>query len=151
MIHVLEHLGDPAQGLTRASRTLEPGGFLLVEVPNADSLRARLAHLVGGHERFQAFPIHLQYFNRKTLRTLMERLGFRVVEMRTIGLGLEELFRLRRDVGGASGPEGQEIDEAAAPAPVSRRRSPVLRKAVKEVYSRLGWGEHLFLIAQRPK
>ena len=40
--HVLEHLDDPAAALARVSGWLRPDGLLLVAVPNAASLQARI-------------------------------------------------------------------------------------------------------------
>ena len=41
--HVLEHLDDPLGSLRRMWTWLRPGGLLLVSVPNASSLQARIA------------------------------------------------------------------------------------------------------------
>jgi SAM-dependent methyltransferase len=41
--HVLEHLEDPGEALTRISSWLVPGGGLLLGVPNLASLQARVA------------------------------------------------------------------------------------------------------------
>jgi len=40
--HVLEHLRDPADQFAAAARLLAPGGVLIIAVPNAESLQARL-------------------------------------------------------------------------------------------------------------
>jgi hypothetical protein len=42
MWHVLEHLDEPGRALRRAASWLEPEGLLLVGVPNAASLQARI-------------------------------------------------------------------------------------------------------------
>jgi SAM-dependent methyltransferase len=84
--HVLEHLLDPAQSLAALKRMLKPGGILAIAVPNetASLLRYRfsrradshpLGHLAWGQE------IHLTHFVPATLRSLLSRLGFRILEM----------------------------------------------------------------------
>ena len=40
--HSLEHLPNPGEELERAAALLEPGGVLVVAVPNNDSLQAKL-------------------------------------------------------------------------------------------------------------
>jgi len=42
MFHVLEHLRDPLHMLTKVRAWLRPAGVLVIQVPNAASLQARL-------------------------------------------------------------------------------------------------------------
>jgi SAM-dependent methyltransferase len=98
MWHVLEHLTDPIGALARAADCLNPGGRLLVSVPNLESLQARL----GGEDWFHLdLPRHLFHFTPRSLTTLVERAGFRVVrisylypEVEVIGLLQTALNRL---------------------------------------------------------
>jgi len=73
--HVLEHLRDPAQQLAAARRLLRPGGVLIVAVPNAASLQARLFG-----ERWLALdlPRHLTHLTPGALRTRLDELGLTV-------------------------------------------------------------------------
>jgi hypothetical protein len=61
-------------------RLLKPGGATYLIVPNVDSLATRVLH-----ERAATFDgrNHLLYFSPRTLRDLLEREGFDVVETRT--------------------------------------------------------------------
>ena len=79
MHHVLEHLPDPVAGLARCRQLLEPGGQLLVSVPNIDSLEARIfsRRWIG-----LDIPRHLTHFSRSTLTELLERSGFQIVNAR---------------------------------------------------------------------
>lgn len=75
--HVLEHVPDPAQWLVRLGALLEPGGLLLVSVPNFRSPEARLA----GPGWFHLdVPRHLVHFTSATLNCQLEEAGFEVVE-----------------------------------------------------------------------
>jgi SAM-dependent methyltransferase len=75
MWHVLEHLHDPAADLRLVRRLLADGGSLLIEVPNSDSIIAKL---------FRAdwvpwdLPRHLSHFTPDSLRRMLEEAGFRV-------------------------------------------------------------------------
>jgi len=73
--HVLEHLRDPADQLAAASRLLLPGGVLIVAVPNAASLQARLFG-----EDWLALdpPRHLTHLHPDALRTRTHDLGLTV-------------------------------------------------------------------------
>lgn len=73
--HVLEHLEDPGAALAHVAELLEPGGLLLVGVPNLASFQARL-----GRERWfhLDLPRHRTHFTPAGLRALLERRGFTV-------------------------------------------------------------------------
>jgi SAM-dependent methyltransferase len=66
---VLEHVPDPGGFMARCASFLRPGGYLFLNVPDLDSLPARLLR-----ERWPLFlPEHLNYFNRSSLRACGER------------------------------------------------------------------------------
>ena len=97
MNHVFEHQPDPRRTLSDLAPLLSGQGQLLIEVPNVASLRARLSapwlsRWFGFDERHRAFPIHLWYFEPRTLRLLVSQCGFEVKTIETYGLGLDELF-----------------------------------------------------------
>jgi SAM-dependent methyltransferase len=73
--HALEHLRDPAGALREAAERLEPGGLLLVAVPNAASLQARL---FGDRWFALDLPRHLFHFTAGALAARMGELGLRV-------------------------------------------------------------------------
>jgi SAM-dependent methyltransferase len=80
MWHSLEHLREPGGALRAAAGRLLPGGVLIVAVPNASSLQARLFG-----ERWFALdlPRHLTHIPAPALRRAVERSGLR--PMRTSG------------------------------------------------------------------
>lgn len=75
---VLEHLDSPRQALLRLRRWLQPMGLLLVNLPNASSLPARLM----GKHWVLLLREHLWYYTPHTYRLLLEQTGFEWVSGR---------------------------------------------------------------------
>ncbi|HND64753.1 MAG TPA: class I SAM-dependent methyltransferase [Elusimicrobiota bacterium] len=69
---VLEHTLDPADVVRQFHGTLTPGGFLALEVPDAEFPRH---DMVPDHLAFD----HLYHWTERTLGRLVERFGFEVV------------------------------------------------------------------------
>jgi SAM-dependent methyltransferase len=83
--HVLEHLDDPGAALRRIAGWLEPGGALLVGVPNISSWQAR----VGGARWYHLdVPRHRTHFSVSGLEALLRSSGFTPV--RTTHVLLEQ-------------------------------------------------------------
>jgi SAM-dependent methyltransferase len=149
--HVFEHLDAPGAVLASLRALLAPQGKLLVAVPNCRSLRARLSFpVLSRHcrfdERFRAFPIHLSYFTRPTLKAMLRRHDFAVEWAITAGFGLEEL-RYRPET--APGPPPARAD--AAGGTDGRRGQPLqqgARRVIKRVFFGLGLGENLLALAR---
>jgi SAM-dependent methyltransferase len=70
--HVIEHLDDPLSALERVRAWLRPGGVLLVGVPNAASLQAKVAG--PGWLHWDA-PRHRLHLTPRGLATLLSRAG----------------------------------------------------------------------------
>ena len=79
MCDVLEHLIDPGAALDEVARLLEPGGALLLTVPDAGSWMARRL----GRRWWSVLPMHVQYFTRGSLHRLLEAHGYNVLMTRT--------------------------------------------------------------------
>lgn len=86
-LDVIEHVTDPARLLQRCRDALAPGGLLLLQTPNTDSLRRRLQ----GRRWDMLDPEqHLTLFSPRALRMLLDAAGFDLVWLRTIsGSGTE--------------------------------------------------------------
>jgi 2-polyprenyl-3-methyl-5-hydroxy-6-metoxy-1,4-benzoquinol methylase len=73
MFHVLEHLPDPRLALKFAAGLLEPGGTLILQVPNISSLQARF---FGKRWYGLDVPRHVINFSPKALGILLQEMGF---------------------------------------------------------------------------
>lgn len=70
--HVLEHLADPSDALTRLAGALASGGGLWLATPNADSF---LFAAAGPWARDIDFPRHREIFSRTGVERLAARTG----------------------------------------------------------------------------
>jgi len=91
--HVLEHLtpGEADHALREFHRVLGPGGVLRIAVPDLDQVIASydpsdpdgfLEGMLQGRERSTSRHRHWWLYNESSLRTALERAGFRDVERR---------------------------------------------------------------------
>jgi len=73
--HVIEHLPEPLLALRRMVEWLAPGGLMIVEVPNAGGVGARM---FGRYWSGLDFPRHLIHFTPVTMGAMVARAGGRV-------------------------------------------------------------------------
>jgi len=86
-LDVIEHVLDPAEFLRRLRFVLMPGGILLLQTPNARSLRSRVQ---GTHWNMRIPEYHFHLFSPMGLQRLLERNGFTVTSLSTAsGTGTE--------------------------------------------------------------
>ena len=78
MWDVVEHLADPRRDLGHAFALLRPGGRLVLSTVDAGSALARLL----GARWPWLMDMHLFYFDRRNLTSMLEEAGFRVLERR---------------------------------------------------------------------
>lgn len=78
MYHILEHVTSPIDLLHAAYERLKADGLLVVEVPNAASLDAKLR---GKQWIGWSLPIHFFHFTPATLIKMLEHCNFRVVRI----------------------------------------------------------------------
>ena len=82
MLHVIEHLDDPAGTLETIAHVLRPRGFLVVETPVYDTL---MYGVLGRRERSLSCDGHIVFYTGRTLAALLERCGFEIVAQRRVG------------------------------------------------------------------
>lgn len=81
--HVLEHDDDPVALLERMARLCRPGGALIVEVPNADTVGA---DLFGRHWDNWYLPYHRVHFSETSLRRTVAAAGLQVTSLRGVSV-----------------------------------------------------------------
>lgn len=81
--HSLEHLPSPSRSLEETKRILKKDGLLILEVPNIDSLSARV---FGKHWLHLDLPRHLYHFSPSTLKAFLESHGFKIVRVQRLSL-----------------------------------------------------------------
>jgi 2-polyprenyl-3-methyl-5-hydroxy-6-metoxy-1,4-benzoquinol methylase len=72
---VLEHVRSPTETLTRLRQWLKPTGRLFLNIPNADSLTAKLM----GSRWVLLLREHLWYFTPETIGKMLEKCGYQMV------------------------------------------------------------------------
>ena len=83
LYEMLEHQICPEATLLRVWELLEPGGVLIVVVPNDyNPLQLAACKKRGLPPYWLAPPMHLQMFTPKTLQLLVRRCGFQILDMR---------------------------------------------------------------------
>jgi SAM-dependent methyltransferase len=75
---VLEHVTDPSDVLNKCRSLLREKGVLLVNYPDVGTWSARLA----GRSFWWFLSVHLHYFDRRTIRRILEKQGYEILSMR---------------------------------------------------------------------
>ena len=79
--HVIEHVDSPRSFVQAAAARLKPGGLLVLETPNIDSLPYKLLR---SHWR-QFIPEHYFFFDPKTMARLLSDHGLKIESTLRIG------------------------------------------------------------------
>jgi SAM-dependent methyltransferase len=72
-LHVLEHMENPADSLKEADRFLKPGGLLVIEVPNIESMGFRLFKTKWFP--LEDIPSHINHFSKTSLLFTVKNAG----------------------------------------------------------------------------
>lgn len=81
LYHVFEHFRDPRRELCQLHRLLVPGGRLVIETPDVETIW----FLILGAKWRQIIPDHLFFFSPETLRRMLDESGFTVTEIHHVG------------------------------------------------------------------
>ncbi|MGA2606334.1 MAG: class I SAM-dependent methyltransferase [Terriglobia bacterium] len=108
MFGVIEHLANPAAAIKECARLLRPGGFLVLQTPTEDALIRWLGRCLfkatRGLVQFQVKHFyfmgggHSICFNRRSIRTLLNRWGFDVLRIEQSTYGLRILLKRFEDL-----------------------------------------------------
>lgn len=90
MYDVLEHGIDPRDDLMRAYQLLNPGGILVVNLPNLDSF---MSHATGKSWNKLIPPNHTYHFTKRALSKLVSDAGFEIRQVSTNHGSREELMQ----------------------------------------------------------
>ncbi len=113
---VIEHLPRPGEALDRMAALLRPGGVAWMALPDAGSLVARGL----GRRWWSVIPTHVQFFTHESIRTLLERHGWEVLEIATAPKAFSVRYYLER-VGGYSPVVAKVLVRGARAARVAER------------------------------
>lgn len=125
MLHVIEHMDDPATAVQAVTRLLRPGGVFVVETPTYDSLAYRL---LGRRERSISCDGHIFFYTEQTLSALLGQSNLELVRVERVGRTMT-VARLLWNLGIMS-------------------KSPRVQRALDAISARLALGErHIHLNA----
>lgn len=82
MSHVIEHIAKPQEQLTSLHSRMSKNGRLVLITPNSMSKSRRAFGRFWGYWQV---PVHINHFNESSMRHLLEKSGFKLVETRYYG------------------------------------------------------------------
>jgi 2-polyprenyl-3-methyl-5-hydroxy-6-metoxy-1,4-benzoquinol methylase len=89
MLHILEHTRSPVSTLNKCRELLNPGGYVVIVVPNFNSLDSRLKNALSRLKlkrrayKHLALGHHNHVFSLKSLTILGDQCGFRLIHQET--------------------------------------------------------------------
>jgi 2-polyprenyl-3-methyl-5-hydroxy-6-metoxy-1,4-benzoquinol methylase len=98
---VLEHTPDPKRVLIECNRILKPGGLIIVNYPNINSIISRIM----GRKWVFLLSVHLYYFSPMTIQRILLETGFEIKKSKRHWQSLELgyiLFRMEPYMAGLS-------------------------------------------------
>ncbi len=92
MNQVIEHLPEPDKSLEIIKKRLSPGGRLLMNFPNKDSIWQRLTRTkwINWH-----IPYHLHHFNKRSFENMITKCGFEIIKSETITPNIWTILQFR--------------------------------------------------------
>lgn len=92
MLHVIEHLLDPRKEISEIGNILKNDGLLVLELPNINSLPYKFLR-----KKWRQFiPSHYWFFSKRTISSLLEKQGFEIIQIKSIGKRVSFRFFLNR-------------------------------------------------------
>ncbi len=92
MFHAIEHFLDPNFEISKIRDLLKRNGLLVIETPNINSLPCKLLR----NKWRQFIPDHYWFFSEKTISFLLNKHGFKVLQIKSIGKKVSIQFFLNR-------------------------------------------------------
>lgn len=142
---VIEHLTDPKRYLRKLAGLLKPGGEIFIAaLPNVRSFTITLGidRYIGNHP-----PGHLQFFSRRTIRSLLEATGFEAVQTTVHGMPetILEMFFGSESLTGVTSAPAERLEGTGSKARVLR----AIRQIVYRAFDIFGIGSVMDVHARR--
>lgn len=137
LLHTLEHLPNPVSALIELAKHMKQDSRLIIQVPNAASLEARLQ---GKNWQGWRIPYHLYHFSPKTLRLLINKCGLEIIRWEFSLPAFETKFLKKRNAGKTAGQ--------SMTVPSSYSFSYRLRKTLLRLNKSLPIGRDMTVIAK---
>jgi SAM-dependent methyltransferase len=143
MNQLIEHVDDPRAMIAKARAALRPGGHLIIETPNIDSLDARLfrRRYWGGYH----FPRHFTLFDARTLAATVRAGGLDPVAKRPLICPQFWILSLHHAALERGWPR-QLVDWLSFRNPALLAPATLIEAVQKLVW----WTSNLQLVARRP-
>lgn len=148
---VLEHVSNPHQVCKWAYSLLNPGGILLIEVPNDfNEFQMAINEYFGKEMWWISYPDHINYFNFDSLSHLLNKAGFEIVHKDT-SFPLEMFVLMGEDYVG-----NKEIGKAIHTKRVSFEKVLVdsgrnaVKKKLYQSFADMGLGRTTIMYACKP-
>lgn len=94
---LLEHCRNPGEILKNLKKYLSDTGYILVSIPNVANWEIRLKLLLGKFD-YRGGTIldvgHLRFFTLRSIKELVRKAGFKIIEVKTRNAVLQSLGRL---------------------------------------------------------
>lgn len=150
--HVVEHVPDPIAHLAKAAQVVRPDGYAFIATPSTGSWQ----HRILGHWSSSYSTAHLHLFSDRGLKAVLERVGWEVVEIRTV-TPPESWPRfltacIRRLRGRSAGAQRAGTAIRKTPTALGTdvlRVFQVASAPLRAIQDRLLGGHELFIIARR--
>ena len=95
---VLEHLNDPLRFCQYLLKFLKKGGYILLEVPNADSILMKyLSANPSKQSRYVEPGRHLFFFSKNFFYLISKKFKLKLIDLETNGLDFQTLFGPQND------------------------------------------------------
>lgn len=147
---VLEHVSDPKAVLSWANSVLNPGGVVLIEVPNEfNEFQMAINKFYDKEMWWISAPDHINYFNFDTLASLLKRIGYEVAHQETTFP--MELFVLMGDDYVGNGELGKQMHKKRVQfekALVTAGKNHVKREFYQSL-AKLGLGRTIIMLARK--
>ncbi len=82
MSHVIEHIADPEKQLKELHKRMSDDGRLVLITPNSN---AKTRKLFGRYWGYWQVPVHINHFNKSSMKKLLEKAGFSITDHKTYG------------------------------------------------------------------